>query len=636
MKNFISRICYNGYESDTCVKGLRMGERWKNTLINLYRGTKSMWTRYHFLVPPREWKHYGEAFFRLVTRDRVKPFLNPFLQNDYNAWMRDSEEKTKYKKLEYRPLISVLVPVYNAKPEYLRACIESVLMQKYDNFELCIVDDASTRDETLAVLKGYERNAKIRIRHRKENGHISRATNDALKMAKGEFVALLDNDDVLKENALYEVVKVLNKDKKIDFIYSDEDKLSLEGERCLPYFKPDYSPDTLLSLNYICHLVVIRTKLMREVGGFVVGMEGAQDYDLFLRLVEKTERIHHIPKILYHWRMAESSTAAKLSNKDYASNKGKLAIEAALERRGLRARVEKDEPSTYYRVIYDVGEEPLVSVIIPTKDYAKITEKCLQSVYKKTTYKNYEVIVVNNRSEEEATFRLFEKYKKKYSNFRVVEADMEFNYSKINNLAVKEARGDVIILLNNDTEVITPEWMTWMVGYAVQPHVGAVGAKLLYPDKTVQHAGVVLGLGGVAGHVGLGKSRSEVGVYGRMRVPYDFGAVTAACLCVEKKKFLEVGGLEEKGLKVAFNDIDFNMKLLDKGYYNILLPMVELFHYESKSRGLETTPEKQERFAREIKFMQKKWGKKLTQDKCYNPNLSLRWDFVLDKKENDK
>ena len=431
-------------------------------------------------------------------------------------------------------------------------------------------------------------------------------------------------------------VAVLNNDQKLDFIYSDEDKLGLAGERCDPHFKPGWSPDTLLSLNYICHLAVIRTKLMREVGGEEVGLEGAQDFDLFLKITEKTDRIYHIPKILYHWRMSEGSTAAKLDNKDYASDKGKIAIENAIRRRKLNADVEQDEASTYYRVKYKTKKEPLVSVIIPTKDYAKITEKCLESVFEKTTYNNFEVLLVNNRSEEEETFELFEKYKKKYSNFRVIDADMEFNYSRINNYAVEQAKGEVLILLNNDTEIITPEWMEFMVGYAVQPHIGAVGAKLLYPDNTIQHGGVILGLGGVAGHAYIGKSRNELGMYGRLRVPYDFGAVTAACLCVEKKKYVEVHGLEEKNLTVAFNDIDFNMKLNKKGYYNVLLPMVELYHYESKSRGMDTTPGKKERFEREVRFMQQKWGKDLVNDKCYNPNYSLNWDFVLDRKDEDE
>ena len=385
-------------------------------------------------------------------------------------------------------------------------------------------------------------------------------------------------------------------------------------------------------MNYICHLVVARTKLVKEVDGFTVGMEGAQDHDLLLKLSEKTDRIYHIPEVLYHWRMIEGSTALKLDNKDYANDKGKLAIEAALKRRKLEAKVEKDLPSTYYRVFYEVKKEPKVSIIIPTKDYADVTEACLKSIYEKTTYKNYEVIVVNNRSEEEKTFELFNRYKREHKNFKVVDADMEFNYSKINNVAVKEAKGEVVILLNNDTEVITPEWMTIMVGYAMQPHVGAVGAKLLYPDNTVQHGGVVLGMGGVAGHIFLNEKRDEIGLYGRMRVPYNIGAVTAACLCVEKKKFEEVGGLEED-LKVAFNDIDFNMKLLKKGYFNVMLPMVELYHYESKSRGTDMAPGKKERFQREVLYMQDKWGEDLVNDKFYNANYSLDGPFMLDRKK---
>ena len=612
-----------------------MGIRLKNTTINLFRGFKSAWTRYHFLIPPKLWKRYFKSFLKVATGGRVRPFLDPFKNGDYAAWVRDLEEKPTYGKLSYKPLISVLIPVYNVEKKYLEECIESVLAQKYDNFEICIVDDASTNKETLSTLKKYEKNPKIKINYRKKNGHISRATNDALKMAKGDFVALMDNDDLMTENALYEVVKVLNTDKKIDFIYSDEDKITVSGERIDPHFKPDFSPETLLSLNYICHLAVIRTKIVRGVGGFVVGLEGAQDYDLFLKVVEKTDRIYHIPKILYHWRMIKGSTAANLDNKDYASDSGKMALEAAIKRRGLSATVELDEPSKHYKIIYNLKSEPLVSIIIPTKDYAKTLKTCLDSIYEKTLYKNYEIIVANNRSEEAETFELFDDYKKKHSNFRVVDADMEFNYSKINNLAVKQAKGDVIILLNNDTEIITPEWINWMVGYAILPHVGAVGAKLLYPDGTVQHAGVILGLGGVAGHAYIGKSRDDLGMHGRLRVPYNYGAVTAACLCVEKKKFEEVGGLEEKGLKVAFNDIDFNMKLLEKGYYNVLLPMVELYHYESKSRGADTAPEKRERFAKEVRFMQKKWGKTLEQDKCYNPNFSLNWDFVLDRKDEE-
>ena len=597
---------------------------------NLYRGAKSLWKQYHFKIPPSIL--FAKGKYLIGTLIGFSPLIDPMIKTQYRAWLNANESTPEYEDLAYRPLISVLIPVYNVKAKYLKACIDSVLNQSYDNFEICLVDDASTLEETIDTLKAYEGNSKIKIKHRTQNGHISRTSNDALEMATGEFVALLDNDDLLAKDALYEVAKALNADKKLDLIYSDEDKLDENGKRCYPHFKPDFSPDTLLSLNYICHLVVARTKLVREVGGFAVGLEGAQDHDLLLRLTEKTNKIYHIPKVLYHWRMIAGSTAQKLDNKDYASDKGKLAIEAALKRRGLDATVEKDITSTYYRVVYNVKKEPLVSIIIPTKDYADVTEKCLASIYKKTTYKNFEVLLVNNRSEKPETYKLLEKYQKAHPNFRVIDADMDFNYSKINNLAVKQAKGTVLVLLNNDTEIITPDWLKLVVGYAIQPHVGAVGAKLLYPDNTIQHGGVVLGLGGVAGHTYLGEKRDALGLYGRLRVPYDYGAVTAACLCVEKKKFEAVGGLEEKGLTVAFNDIDFNMKLLDKGYYNVMLPMVELYHYESKSRGMDTSPEKKARFEKEVHFMQDKWGDKLTHDKFYNINYSLKGAFVLDRK----
>ncbi|MBR3594746.1 glycosyltransferase [Candidatus Saccharibacteria bacterium] len=607
-------------------------QRISNFSKNFYRGAKSLWKQYHFFIPPKVF--FSKAKYLIGTLIGLSPLVDPMSKSGYRNWYKNNEKTlTEHEQLQYRPLISVLIPVYNVKAEYLTQCIESILQQSYDNFELCLVDDASTLQETKDVLKSYEANPKVKIKHRQINSHISRATNDALAIASGDFIALADNDDTLAKDALYEVAKALNDDKKLDLIYSDEDKLDENGRRCYPHFKPDFSPDTLLGLNYICHLVIVRTKLLREIGGFTVGLEGAQDYDMLLRFTEKTNHIYHIPKILYHWRMLEGSTAQKLDNKDYASDKGKLAIEAALKRRKLDATVEKDPRSTYYRVIYDVKKEPLVSIIIPTKDYADITETCLKSIYEKTTYKNFEILLVNNRSEKPETFQLLEKYQKAHQNFRVIDADMDFNYSKINNLAVKQAKGTVLVLLNNDTEIITPDWLKLMVGYAVQPHVGAVGAKLLYPDNTIQHGGVVLGLGGVAGHTYLGETREALGLYGRLCVPYDYGAVTAACLCVEKKKFEEVKGLEEKGLKVAFNDIDFNMKLLDKGYYNVMLPMVELYHYESKSRGMDTSPEKQERFKTEIEFMQHKWGNKLTHDRFYNPNYSLKGAFVLDRKK---
>lgn len=601
----------------------------KNTIINMGRGTKKLWTEYHFLVPPKVFKKKLKSLKRIIFGERV--FNDPFDKKQYNNWLNDNKKETVRSELKYRPLISVLVPVYNVDAKYLRVCIDSILGQSYDNFEICMVDDASTKEETIDVLKEYEKNEKIKIKYRKTNGQISRATNDALEMAKGTFVALVDNDDVLEKDALYEVVKVLNEDKTLDLIYSDEDKIDVDGERRDPHFKPDFSPDTLLSLNYICHLTVIRTSVVREVGGWTVGVEGAQDYDLFLKVTEKTQRVCHIPKILYHWRMLPNSTALKLSNKDYAQDNGKKAIEMALKRRGIDARVEKDLKTTYYQVFYKLKKEPMVSILIPMRDQAEVTRVCLESIYKKTRYKNFEIIIINNGSIEKESFLLFEEFKKKHENFRVIDEDIEFNYSKLNNLAAKKAKGEYLVLLNNDTEIITEDWLSIMVGYGVQPHVGAVGAKLIYPDETLQHAGVILGLGGVASHAYIGASREDVGMYGRLKVPYDYAAVTAACLLVSKKKFEEVNGLEED-LKVAYNDIDFCLKLLKKGYFNVFLPMVEIYHFESKSRGSDLDPDKIERFNSEQKYMWKKWQETLDDDRFYNPNFTKKAWFLLDKK----
>ena len=603
----------------------------KNLGINLYRGTKNAWRKYHFLVPPKMWKKYAKLIWGMLREGKGGPFWNPDNVEEYNAWLVANEKEEKPVKLEYRPLISVLIPVYNVKGEFLKECIESVLTQSYRNFEICIVDDASDNEETLGILKEYEKNKKIRIKHRKENGHISRVSNDALDMAKGEFVALLDNDDLLAKNALYEVVKVLNENKKLDLIYSDEDKIGLDGKRCYPHFKPDYSPDTIFSLNYICHLTVIRTTLAKRVNGFTVGLEGAQDHDLILKVLEKTNRVCHVPKILYHWRMIPGSTSLKLGNKDYAGDNGQKTIEAALKRRKLKAHVEKDLKSTYYRVIYEFEKEPMVSILIPTKDHVEVTKKCLDSVYTKTNYRNFEVILIDNGSVEKETLKLFEEYKKKYKNFRVLREDIEFNYSKLNNLAVKKAKGDYLVLLNNDTEIITENWLGVLVGYAMQPHVGAVGPKLLYPDETVQHAGVILGLGGVASHAYIGANRNELGMYGRLRVPYNYAAVTGACLCVSKKKFEEVGGLEED-LKVAYNDVDFCLKLLKAGYYNVEIPMVEVYHYESKSRGSDLDADKIDRFNAEQDYMWEKWGDILSEDRFYNVNFANGMWFLLGRK----
>ncbi len=601
-------------------------------LVTLGKGIHYFWKEYHFLVPPKLWGKFWKDFKVRVRQRGVKSYYNPFILAEYHKWILESEEKTVIKNLHYNPLISVLVPVYNIKREFLEKCILSVLNQSYENFELCMVDDCSTLEETKETLKEWaQKDSRIHVCFRKENGHISKTSNDALKMAKGEFVALLDNDDELTKDALYEVAKVLNEDRTLDFIYSDEDKIDAKGERMYPHFKPDWSPDTLLSLNYICHLAVLRKSIVEKVGGFTVGLEGAQDHDLFLKVTEVTNKIYHIPKILYHWRMIEGSTSMKIESKSYALDKGKIAIENALKRRKIDAFVVRDGESGYYIVQYEFKKEPSVSIIIPTKDYVSTLKTCVDSLISKTDYKNYEIIIMNNNSVEKETFEFFKEYQKKYKNLKVWDANFEFNYSKINNIAIEKTKSDYVVLLNNDTEIISRNWLKTMIGYASQSHIGAVGAKLLYPDETVQHGGVILGFGGVASHAYIGKSRNDLGMYGRLKVPYDYSAVTAACLAISRKKYLEVGGLEED-LKVAYNDIDFNLKLLQKGYFNVLLPQIELYHFESKTRGYDTTTEKFKRFQLEEKYMYDKWKDALENDRFYNKNLSKKGSFMLKKK----
>lgn len=606
----------------------------KSIFKTIYKGIRLAWREYHFLIPPAMWKRYF-----LVAIDKFKNgdknmFYNPFIKDEYNCWIEENPIEMEYKKLNFEPLISVIIPVYNVAGNYLRECLDSVLNQTYNNYEICIADDCSTNKETLEVLKEYEKKyKKVKVIYREKNGHIVEASNSALSIASGDYITLLDNDDVIEKNALYEMVKVLNNDKKIDMIYSDEDKLDLNGKRCEPNFKPDWSPDTLMSMNYICHFVMMRKSIIDEIGGFRKGTEGSQDYDLFLRFTERTNNIYHLSKILYHWRMIEGSTSMAKKFKNYTYTNGKKVLEDTLDRRNIKGFVKEDRNKTFYITEYLYDKEPLISIIIPTRDYASTLETCLKSIYEKTTYKNYEILVMNNNSVEEETFKLFDEYKKN-KNFKVIDVNTEFNYSNINNIGVKKAKGDFIVLLNNDTEIITPNWLNIMVGYAMQPHIGAVGPKLFYPDNRIQHAGVILGLGGVASHAYIGTTRHDSGIFGRLNVPYDYSAVTAACLMVEKKKFLEVNGLNED-LKVAYNDVDFNIKLLKKGYYNLFVPQVELYHFESKSRGLDTTTEKYKRFLKESEYMYNSWDKEIKNDQFYNPNFSKKGCFLLDKKENN-
>ena len=576
------------------------------------------WYRHHFLIPPRVMIKYIRSF--MVALKRGNTTSNLFTnQAAYLKWLESQKEDVVVKKFKYQPKFSFIIPTYNVSRELLCECLDSILRQSYDNFEVCIADDCSSLKETISTLKEYEkRDKRVKVTYRKENGMISKASNTAIEMAKGEFIVLVDNDDTIDRNSLYYIVEALNKDKKLDFIYSDEDKIDFKGKYMEPHFKPDYSPDTLMGVNYICHLSCIRTSLVKEVGMFRSEYDGSQDYDLFLRVVEKTNRIYHIEKVLYHWRQTATSTAGYLGNKSYAYIAGKHALEDALKRRGLKGEVLDNPRVSTYLVKY-YHNNPCVSIIIPMKDQAKVSRRCFDSLYDKMTYKNFEIIVIDNGSKEEETKQLLQEYKSKHDNFIVKRLDCEFNYSFLNNEAVKMAHWEYLLFLNNDTEVIQEDFLDYMVGYAALSHVGCVGIKLLYPDKLVQHAGVVLGFGGVAGHIYVANSYHDNGLFGRLVMPYNYTAVTAACLLINKSKFLDVGGFDEK-LKVALNDVDLNLKILDKGYYNVCLSNVEMLHYESKSRGYEASKSKHERFLKEQEYMKKKWGHTLDRDKYFSKN----------------
>lgn len=543
-------------------------------------------------------------------------------KNEYDMWMLQNEQQYKEpeQELEYKPLISVVVPVYNVEPQMLTACIQSVQNQTYDNWELCLVDDCSTDARVRETLRQFEGVERIKIKYRSENGHISRTTNDGIAMAEGEFVALLDCDDLYAENALYEIAKKLNEDHTLDFIYSDEDKLSEDGtKRRNPFFKPDWSPDTFMSLMYTCHLAVYRKSLLDEMGGLRVGLEGSQDYDLVLRVMEKTNRIGHVPKILYHWREREESTANDISAKPYIIETTKKAKLEALERRGVKGHLEYIKDIVMFRVVYEVVGNPKVSIIIPSKDNYDILKQCLTSIRKETKYQNYEIIVVDNGSAEETHAKYTQMCKELDCKYHY--APMEFNFSKMCNIGAHLADGQFLLFLNDDIRVEGAEWLERMLGHAQQPHTGAVGCKLIYPNTNlIQHVGVVSFMVG-PGHA-FQRINDDLNCYwGRNKLEYNYSAVTGACLMIDRKKYDQVGGFSEQ-LPVAYNDIDLCFNLVEAGYYNVVRTDVRLYHYESVSRGYDAvSPEKAARQQREMKKLYDRHPEFKGYDPCYNPNL---------------
>lgn len=520
------------------------------------------------------------------------------------------------------------MPVYNVDLKWIKKAIKSIRKQIYTNWELCIADDASINKNLLRYLERISNNSKIKVTFREKNGHISEASNTALELAEGEFVALMDNDDIIHPHALAAVVKVLNKNNEIDFIYSDEDKLDMKGKRVDPFFKPDWSPDLFKSTNYMSHFSVIRKALTDKVGGFRKGYEGSQDYDLFLRITEITNKIEHISDVLYSWRKIPGSTAAVYTDKSYASSTTIKALNDATKRRGIKAKAMEGLFPGSFRVKYEIIGKPLVSILIPTLNKYEYIVRSISSILEKTTYNNFEIIIIDTGSTDENVLNYYKNIKEN-KRINIINWKEKFNYSSVNNFGVENSRGEYIILLNNDTEIISPDWIEGMLEHAQRESVGAVGVKLLYPNDTIQHAGIVLGINGgsgkgVAGHAFRFSSRKVQGFPVQKDIIKNYSAVTAACLMINKKKFNEVNGLEEK-FRIAFNDVDFCLKLLSKGYYNIYTPYVEIYHHESVSVG---TPEAQTRdlkeFKKEINLMYKKWGNLLLKDRFFNRNYSLK------------
>ena len=600
-------------------------------------------------------------------------------QEAYQIWMEkntpneDELEKQKTTKFTYAPKISVVVPMYNTDEKFFQDLIESLNNQTYANWELCLADGSPKKNENLE--KYYEKNKKIKYNFLGKNEGISENTNEAIKMATGDYVGFLDHDDILSEEALFQVVKVINQDLKTDFIYTDEDKIDENYERFEPYFKPDYSPETLECNNYITHFVVVKKEIIEKIGKLNSEFNGAQDFDFVLRATKVANKIIHISKVLYHWRVHKNSTAYIADTKNYAFEAGKKVIEADLKREGKSATVEfGQEVPGIYKIKYEVIGNPKVSILIPNKDNIKLLKKCITSILKFTTYENYEINIIENNSEKKETFKYYEELVKnskiKILNFnkhtvfdingekslenKTLNKDLEknnieknienietkenelqkvseFNYSALINFGVKNVDGEFVLQLNNDTKLITKDWLELFIGYAQNSEIGAVGARLYYEDKTIQHAGIIVGVSGIAGNALVNLPYGKHAYFGREAATRNVLAVTGACLFARRSLYYEVGFMDEKEFKVAFNDVDFCLKLYENGYRNVYNPYIELIHYESKSRGYEISEEKEERFEKEANNFKRKWSKYIKYDPYYNKNLSrktVNYDIV--------
>ncbi|MEZ5276246.1 MAG: glycosyltransferase family 2 protein [Opitutaceae bacterium] len=558
--------------------------------------------------------------------DPFAPYRKWVVEHDEWSPKRQGDSLDQLAQMRDRPLISVLLPVYNPPTRFLEKAIDSVRNQVYPNWELCLADDASTDPAIRGVIEDRAAmDSRIHVVYRPRNGHISRASNSALDLANGSHVALLDHDDELAPDALLRVAGVIADHPETAVIYTDEDKIDEEGNRYEAYFKPDWNPDLFNGQNLISHLGVYRRDWVERVGRFRPGLEGSQDWDLALRIIERIhpEQIRHIDRVLYHWRAIMGSTALEMTEKTYALHAARRALGEHLARTGVQGEL-IPVPGGHWRTRYPLTSIPLVSLVIPTRNAGRLLEACLSSIREKTTYPEYEVVLVDHNSDEERALKILAEARAGCT--RVVRMDGPFNFSALVNRGVAEARGELVCLLNNDITVITPDWLEEMVSHALRPGVGPVGAMLYYPDDTIQHAGVVLGVGGVASHAHKGFARGSEGMLNRARLVQNYSAVTGATLLVRRDLYQAVGGFDEVDLPVAFDDVDFCLRLRERGYRTVWTPFAEFIHHESASRGDDLRPDRVDAFAREVAVMEKRWGHLLYRDPAYNRNLTLRKD----------
>jgi len=587
--------------------------------IDSESGPKGLWIKF-----PRLHYVYNNSIY---NKDAL--FVSPYLiwldkYNNLDKKKITDHIKTLNQFLQ-TPKISVIVTVFNPNIKWLVEALDSVRSQLYTNWELCIADDCSTMPEVSNLLNNYSKlDNRIKFVIREMNGHISAASNSALALATGEWVAFLDQDDLISEDALYQIANVIIKNPTAAIIYSDEDKINDAGVRDDPHFKPDWNQDLFYSYNMISHLGVYHKPIVDDVGSFREHYEGAQDYDLALRITEKirSDQIHHIPKVLYHWRVHPNSTAGRFGAKPYAVDAGRRALQEHFMRIGSKAQVEIDS-SGFYRIRHSIPDQkPLVTIVIPSYNKGDVLKQCINSILKKTLYENYEILIIDNRSNEHKTLLYLESINQ-IKKVRVIRDNRPFNYSALNNYAVCEARGDILCFLNNDTEIISRCWLDEMTSHAVRPDIGAVGSKLIYPNGKIQHAGVILGINGGAGHAFKYASKLFRGYMSRLLVVQNYTAVTGACLVIEKHKFQKIGGFDEVNLPISMNDIDLCLKLVHAGYRNLWTPHALLYHKEGLSRGDDMAPINIERFNKEVSLVASRWEGYFSQDPAYSPNLTI-------------